>query len=562
MERWRARARLLVPRRLGMPVGLSDQKVSLTLAELRTVDPTIAEDIYSGWVVLADKSVETGGRSPFHIHPPSIDWARELHGFSWLRHMRGADSSIAQANARSLISDWMTGKGPDLNVRWSPQITARRLLSWLSQANFLLDGADPNFTRNFIKFIHLHQRRLDSWYTHAPDGEARMLIAVACCAVALCVENLRFTLKNATAQLDAELKRQILKDGGHVSRSPEILISLLLDLLPLRQAYGSLNAPMPQHLASAIDRMLPMLRFFRHRDGRMAGFNGMSQTPIDLVAAVLAFDEARIAPEENAEWSGYQRVERDELIVLMDTGPSPPLTVSGSAHAGYLSFEMSHGSQRIIVNCGHPKHADSETLQAARATAAHSTITLADTSAAKFTPEAHPEVYTGLPIVEAPETVRVARKRSGDTTMIAAHHDGYQRQFGVVHKRTISVPEHGGLLSGQDHLHLTRRIKSPGVEFASRFHLHPRVSATLMQDGATVLLTLPNGEAFEFVINSPWSPQLEESIFFSGSFGPRPTTQIVLYGQLTQDEKIDWAIQPIQVETAIRMAQEAAPRDQ
>ena len=145
--------------------------------------------------------------------------------------------------------------------------------------------------------------------------------------------------------------------------------------------------------------------------------------------------------------------------------------------------------------------------------------------------------------------------------MIAAHHDGYQRQFGVVHKRTISIPEHGDLLSGQDHLHLTRRVKSPGVEFASRFHLHPRVSATLMQDGATVLLTLPNGEAFEFVINSPWAPQLEESIFFSGSFGPRPTSQIVLYGQLTQDEKIDWAIRPIQVETAIRMAQEAAPRD-
>ena len=75
MERWRARARLLVPRRLGMPVGLSDQKVSLTLAELRTVDPTIAEDIYSGWVVLADR-LEAAGITPHVIG--GADLAAEL----------------------------------------------------------------------------------------------------------------------------------------------------------------------------------------------------------------------------------------------------------------------------------------------------------------------------------------------------------------------------------------------------------------------------------------------------------------------------------------------------
>ena len=54
-------------------------------------------------------------------------------------------------------------------------------------------------------------------------------------------------MRSAIKQLVAELERQILPDGGHISRNPGALIELLLDLLPLRQAFAARNiAPPPQ----------------------------------------------------------------------------------------------------------------------------------------------------------------------------------------------------------------------------------------------------------------------------------------------------------------------------
>ena len=100
--------------------------------------------------------------------------------------------------------------------------------------------------------------------------------------------------------------------------------------------------------------MMPMMRFFRHGDGTFAHFNGMGPTLPDLMATILAYDDARGAPLANAPHSGYQRVEIGEMVLLMDTGAPPPINVSQEAHAGCLSFELSHGLQRIVVNCGLP----------------------------------------------------------------------------------------------------------------------------------------------------------------------------------------------------------------
>ena len=53
-----------------------------------------------------------------------------------------------------------------------------------------------------------------------------------------------------TRRLVDELERQILPDGGHISRNPGALIELLLDLLPLRQAFAARNVPAAARAAS------------------------------------------------------------------------------------------------------------------------------------------------------------------------------------------------------------------------------------------------------------------------------------------------------------------------
>ena len=45
-------------------------------------------------------------------------------------------------------------------------------------------------------------------------------------------------------------------------------------------------------------------------------------------------------------------------------------------HAGALSFELSHGSEKIVVNCGSPHVNNKKWSDAMRSTAAHSTLAI------------------------------------------------------------------------------------------------------------------------------------------------------------------------------------------
>src|SRR5437588_9915687 len=100
-------------------------------------------------------------------------------------------------------------------------------------------------------------------------------------------------IRSASKRLGEELTRQVLPDGGHISRNPGALIELLVDLLPLRTAFTARNIAPPPALLNAIDRMMPMLRFFRHGDGSFALINGMGPTQTDLVTTIPASDDAR-----------------------------------------------------------------------------------------------------------------------------------------------------------------------------------------------------------------------------------------------------------------------------
>ena len=68
--------------------------------DLRTADATRASEIYAGRFAFAGKVVICDRRSPFEMTPPSDEWAVMLLSFSWLRHLRAADSAITRANAR------------------------------------------------------------------------------------------------------------------------------------------------------------------------------------------------------------------------------------------------------------------------------------------------------------------------------------------------------------------------------------------------------------------------------------------------------------------------------
>ena len=465
-----------------------------------------------------------------------------LLGFGWLRHLRAADSGITRANARALVDEWISAHSTLEPIAWRPEVLARRVISWLSQATLLLEDADVRFYRRFIRSLTRHVRRLRRSVAEAPDGVPRLQAGIALTYASLCMAGEAGHTRGATKRLADELQRQILPDGGHISRNPGALIELLVDLLPLRQVFTARNLAPPEALLNAVDRMMPMLRFFRHGDGSFALFNGMGPTPTDLLTTILAYDDARGTPVANAPHSGYQRVEAGGSVVLMDTGGPPPIEVSTEAHAGCLSFELSTKANRIVINCGLPATSRESWRQVARATAAHSTVTFNDASSCRFV-DAAPvrRLLNGSPILGGPREVTADRSEQEGAVVLRASHDGYAQSFNVIHHRTLMLAADGRRLDGEDVFvpAVGETVPPDRDQFAIRFHLHPLVRANRLSDAHGAMLVMANKEVWTFTAYED-RIDLEESVYLAGNDGPRRTSQLVIHGRVGNVMRVQW----------------------
>jgi uncharacterized heparinase superfamily protein len=517
------------------------QQLLIAPQDIRTSDPTIANDIYGGHFAFAGRIVWTQGQSPFVVASPSLGWTQALMGFGWLRHLRAADTALARANARVLVADWITYASDVRTAAWEPAVVARRLMSWLSQSPIILEGADWQFYRRFMRSIGQQAAFLERALGGGLSGDQRLSAATALAAVGLCAEGLAQLQKRSTRYLRVELSRQILADGGHVSRNPRLLVDFLLDLLPLRQAYAARGVQPPDELLNAIDRMMPMLRLFRHADGALALFNGMGVTAPDLLATLLAYDDARAAAMHNAPYSGYVRLEAGDACCIVDVGTPPPREFSAEAHAGCLAVEFSAGSQRIIVNCGAPPPLTRPDLRdAARATAAHSALVVAETSSCRFTtPKLR--AWLATPILAGPRVVTSERLDDESGAVVLASHDGYAKLFGVVHERRLRLSPDGGRLAGEDLLRdSSPRADSPSLAYAARFHLHPAARPQPVEAGL-VDIRLPNGQAWRFEADGA-AIEIADSIFFAATEGVQRTQQLVVHGDTATSARIAWSL--------------------
>ncbi|WP_411962153.1 heparinase II/III family protein [Mesorhizobium sp. CA4] len=524
--------------------GRTPERVLIAPPDLRLADPQIALEIYYGRYPLSGHLVETGGRSPFQVDVPNRGWQKSLHGFRWLRHMRATGTELAAANARALVTDWIAMHGNQISgIAWEPGTTAKRVIAWLQHSTVVLQGAEFPFYRAFLKSLAVQIRYLRSMAREMPDGEGRLRARIALAFAALSLPAPASALRAATRNLAEELDRQILPDGGHISRNPMAVLEVLADLLPLRQTYANQAEAPPSALIGAIDRMLPALRFFRHQNGSLARFNGMGATIHDRIATIMRHDDTAGAPLLHAPHSGYERLSMGGVTVIADTGLPPPVEVSNAAHAGCLAFELSSGRHHFIVNAGIDTYGAPEFRPLARATAAHSTATINDTSSARFSHSLRVSDLLGSPLIGGPQHVPCKRLDQKGVHGFVARHDGYVQQFGFLHERELKLTTNGNVLAGRDRFLRpgNAAIRNNGRDFVTvRFHVHPDIGL-LQDDHDRLTLAAAQGDSWVFTC-AEVAPEVEESIYFAGLGGPRRSRQIVLAFKASEIAEVHWQL--------------------
>ncbi|QJE73193.1 hypothetical protein HHL28_08925 [Aerophototrophica crusticola] len=445
-------------------------------------------------------------------------WLAELHGFDWLRHLRATGGDAARRQARVLVSAWLDQFGRGWHpVAWAPDVLGTRVAAWIGQHDFFLASADDELRARVFESLARQVRHLSRVTPGKLLGTTLTVALKGLAYGGLTLPGLSRAAEKARTALVRELPRQVLPDGGHAEHSPAQQLIVLRHLIDIRGCFRAARVEVPEALQHAIDRMTPTLRFFRHGDGGLALFNGAQEGEPVVIDTVLGQADARGRPLKSIPHVGFERLTAGRACVLLDAGPPPPPGLDEHAHAGTLSFEMSVGRERLIVNCGAHPAGVGPWRTALAATAAHSTVTVEDTNSSAVLPEG------GLG--RRPAKVESHRQDANNGGgLVDASHDGYRETHSLTHRRRLYLADTGEDLRGEDTLE-----GAGGKAFALRFHLHPGVQAVLDEEDARIAwLRLPSGNVWR--LRATEALEIADSIYLGHGTDPAHTVQVVCRG--------------------------------
>lgn len=480
-------------------------------------------------------------KNPKPLHNPlgaTEAWQRQMASFAWLDALRALGSAQARQFARHVILAWFTDTAGYDSLTWSGDLLAARLRRCLVNSAFLETNSDALFRAHLLRPLNRQAEHLSRALPDGLNGAELLKASITLMLAGALLPQGGKWLRRGSVLLDRELQAQILPDGGHIERSPSVMLELLQHLLDLHHVLTLTGRTLPDQLLSTIGNLASALRLLMHPDGGLALFN--DSTEDDSSAVLLTIMRADAAGGVEARelvqlpHTGFQRLVAGKSVLVADTGAPPPHGLDTHAHAGTLSFEFSHGAERVIVNCGaHPTAAEWREVQ--RATAAHSALVVDDTNSSMLLP-ADGRYGGGLALT--PRSVVVRREATDAGQWLDAHHNGYEEPFNLVHRRRLFLTPDGLELIGEETL--TGR---GGRSFALRFHLHPGVQVSMTQSSQSALLKLPQGGGWRLRVQGG-ELSLADSIYLGQPGTVRRTQQLVVQGVIEGDTtQVKWALQ-------------------
>ncbi len=490
------------------------------------------------WLIHSGAFTIGGDRLELHNadwKPSGVEqhWIDHIHGFDWIRDLRALGGDVGRKSARMMILNWIENhQGWDEEI-WRSDIVGKRLGNWLAGYDFFGESADEEFQELFLDSVVRQLRHLGRALPGMLTGLPLLYAIKGLAYGGLTLEGRENYLEQALNLLDEQIDKQILSDGGHITRNPQNLMETIRILIDLRSAIRQGGYPAIAKIQYGLDRAVPALRFFRHGDGGFALFNNAQESTAEKIKNTIMQASSKARTLNSLPHTGYERISMGRSLLIADAGKPPTWPHDHQAHIAPLSFEFSHGRERIFVNCG--THPTSHQWQdALRSTPAHNTLIIDDRNMCDLNKDGT--------MGHRPKTVVVDRDDKKDGVLVDACHDGYVPINGIMHRRRFYLTGKGHDFRGEDNLTCATGLAAPH-NVALRFHLHPKVMVSLIKGGEEALLRLNNGTGWRFTANGG-KLELENSVYLGQGIRPRKTKQLVIKGVMDTDHsQFKWALQ-------------------
>ena len=447
-------------------------------------------------------------------------WKDEVHTFSWLRHLKARSGPLARKHARKLIKDWLLKNNKWDENTWRLDILARRISAWTTNMSFLLAEKDEEFSFNLKKNLykqikHLNifttkksLRKLDKIYEIDESSIKKFKILRGLILSGVCFEGGNKRFLKSLILLKNEILNNFNEEGVHISRVPSAQLSILGDLVTMRDIIMAAKKDVPEYLSAQIKKTAHSLRFFRTLDGSLCTFNGSKRETKFVVDKILnaADGKARGKGPLTLIKTGYEKLVVPEACVLIDSFSSSNKSFSKTPHA----IEVYIGKQRLLGSCGSSFSKNYDWKKILKSTAAHSTISIEESDA-----------FIGLDFKQKSYSKRYTQNGSELVELI---HYGYFNRYSSICFRKVELGNDGKNIAGLD------KIESKKLNnFNIRFHFSSNIKISLSLDKKSVVLATKD-QGWRFLYEGPVKLSLDPSIFIDDGGKINNTFQIVLSG--------------------------------
>ena len=460
---------------------------------------------------------------------------KKLNNFFWFFSL---DLKSSKEKTQSIIANWINKNNRFDKKSWEFDLTAKRIISWLSNYQLTYEEGDKNFKLRFNYSVQKQTNHLLKEINNSDEFENKMIGCAAIILTGLAYNDHKNYLENGLNLLKKIIKSSIDNQGFPKSRSMKQLSFYLKYFIIIREWFKESQNIVPEYIDENIYYLGQSYCFAWQNIQQDILFNG------NYLSRNNEFDQylKRFGYKfinKSKEHAGYAILRNKNIILAMDVGSSPNKKFSRDYQSGALSFEVISKGKKLISNSGYFVNKKNKFNKFSKSTALQNTLVIEDYSSCDFLKNEKTEylIKDGL---------KVSKKNivfEDNYWKISAAHDGYYKRFNLIHEREIEFYPEQRKFIGFDKI--LKKDLNKNIKFDIRFHLDPNTKVMKTQDNKSILIELED-EGWKFTCNN-FNIDIDNGLYFGNKNSYKENQNIFVSGISNKsNEIIKWEISRLQ----------------
>ena len=458
---------------------------------------------------------------------------KKLHSFFWLFSI---DLKSSKKITQSIILNWIEVNEKYNYKNWEIDTLSKRIISWISNSQLTYDESDELYKKKINNSIKKQINHLVNEINRSRWVNDKMIGCAAITLSGLSYKDQKY-LNYGLNLLKEIINTSFDNDGFPKSRNIRQLVFYLKYFILIREWLKESQNEIPDYLNEIIFYLGQNYCFVWQNNNLNFLFNGNHINENYNFDKYLKFHNYKFKNEAN-EHCGYIILKDKNIVISADLGPPPSKKFSSDYQSGALSLEIFYKNCKLISNCGYFQNYKHQLNSISKSTVTHSTLILDNKSSCSLKKD-----QDG--ILKANQDLKILKKSSlsqKNYLCIIGSHDGYLKEYGVIHERKIEYFSNKFLFVGTDKLIKKKKFRTSSFEI--RFHLEPGTKVTKTQDGNSILIELENS-GWKFSCKDH-KIDVETGLYF-GKKNSFTENQNIFVSGITQkeDQEIKWEINKI-----------------